>query len=146
MPLPVTVVAVDDTRVNVKPAGAPDIEQQRSFVRGGGGEDVLLILPGKPHLAGYVRNISERSVRAYFTDVDLTEGDTFGLRIFLDPDAVDLTATAAKVESIRQKLPADGPTSVELVATFTSDEAQAKIIRRYVLRQQLIARARTGTA
>jgi hypothetical protein len=143
--LEVTVVAIDDTRVNVKSAGETDIEQQRNFVRGGGGEDVVLTLPGQPEVAGSVRNISERGVRAHFTDVKLAEGDSFRLRISLESDLVDVAATAVKVESIRQKLPEDGPVSVELVATIASDEAQAKLIRRYVLRQQLIARGRTGT-
>jgi hypothetical protein len=140
----VRVVAVDDTRVNVEPAGVPDIEQQRSFVRGGGGEDVVLCLPGKPDAPGHIRNISERGVRAHFTDVVLTAGDTFFLRISLHPDAVELAATAVKVDSLRQKLPEDGPISVELVAVFaTANEAQAKIIRRYILRQQMLARSRT---
>jgi hypothetical protein len=139
-----TVVAIDDTRVNVEPAGQPDIEQQRSFVRGGGGEEVLLYLPGRPDIHGYVRNISERGVRAHFTDVVLAEGDTFRLRVALPPDTVELAATAVKVESMRQKVPEDGPISVELVAVFTSDnEAQAKVIRRYILRQQLLARGRS---
>jgi hypothetical protein len=141
--LAVTVVAIDDTRVNVQPAGQPDIEQQRSFVRGGGGEDVVLCQPGKPDVAGHIRNISERGVRAHFTDVVLAEGDNFRLRIALPPDAVELAATAVKVDSMRQKLPEDGPMSVELVAVFAADnEAQAQVIRRYIMRQQLLARGR----
>ena len=141
--LAVTVVAIDDTRVNVQPAGQPDIEQQRSFVRGGGGEDVLLYLPGKPEIAGHIRNISERGVRAHFTDVVLAEGDVFRLRIALPPDSVDLAATAVKVDSMRQKLPEDGPMSVEFIAVFADNEAQAQVIRRYIMRQQLIARGRS---
>ncbi len=34
--------------------------------------------------------------------------------------------------------------SVEVVAVLTVDETQAQVIRRYVLRQQLLARARTA--
>jgi hypothetical protein len=119
------VVEVDENRIGLEPSAAARLEQQRNYVRGGGGEQVLMCRPGKPDAIGWIRDISEHSVRAHFADVEVP-------------------ATAAKVASLRQSLPQRGPMSVELVAVFDADETQAQTIRRYVLRQQLLARARTA--
>ncbi len=139
-----TVAAVDGNRVDVAATGAPVVEQQRHFVRGGGGEHVLLLRPGRPDVLGWIRDISEQGARAHFADVDLDEGDEFRLRIQLEPDVIEVDAVAAKVATLRQSVPQRGPMSVELVAVLTVDEVQAQAIRRYVLRQQLQARARTA--
>jgi hypothetical protein len=139
-----TVVGVDENRVAVELIGVPDIEQHRHFVRGGGGEAVLLHRPGKADVTGWIRDISEQSVRAHFADVDLTEGDDMVLQFLLDPDVVEVAAVASKVDSLRQSIPRRGPISVEVVAVFTTDETQARVIRRYVLRQQLLNRTRSA--
>jgi hypothetical protein len=136
------VVKIDENRVDVKTTGDARVEQYRNFVRGGGGEEVLLRRPGKPDAIGQIRDISEQSLRAHFADVELRDGDELTLRALLDPDPIELTATVAKVASLRQRLPERGPMSVEVVAVFEADELQAKSIRRYVLRQQLLARSR----
>ena len=47
---------------------------------------------------------------------------------------------------MRQQVPRRGPLSVEMVAVFTPNEGQAKIVRRYIMRQQLKARARGALA
>jgi hypothetical protein len=47
---------------------------------------------------------------------------------------------------MRQQVPRRGPLSVEMVALFTADEQQAKLVRRYILRHQLLARARGALA
>jgi hypothetical protein len=139
-----TVVTVDGNRVDVAATADPQVEQQRHFVRGGGGEPVLLLRPGHPDARGWIRDIGEQSVRAHFADIDLRPGDEIRLRIQLDPDLVEVDAVAAKVASLRQTVPQRGPMSVEVVAVLTVDEMQAQVIRRYVLRQQLLARARTA--
>jgi|SRR4051812_20532927 hypothetical protein len=139
-----TIVGVDENRVAVELSGRPDVEQQRHFVRGGGGEQVLLRRPGQPDVPGWIRDVSEQSVRAHFTDVDLHEGDDIGLRFLLDPDLVDVQAVVSKADALRQSIPRRGPMSVEVVAVFVTDETQAQIIRRYVLRQQMLDRARTA--
>jgi hypothetical protein len=136
------VVGVDENRVDVQATGPGRIEQQRNFVRGGGGEQVLLLRAGEPDTLGWIRDISEQSVRAHFADVPLHEGDEFRLRIELGPDVIEVDATAAKVASLRQNVPQRGPMSVEVVALLAADEALAQTIRRYVLRQQLLTRAR----
>jgi hypothetical protein len=137
--------AVGD-RVRVRPDGEPRIEQDRHYVRGGGGEQVRLRLPGPAgtaEAAGWIRDISERGVRAHFTDAEVRDGDPVRLQIQLDDDAVDLTGTVLKVS----REPGDstgGSARVEVVAVFEAGEVQAQIIRRYVLRQQLLTRARTA--
>jgi hypothetical protein len=138
------VVASDENRVDVQAEGAARIEQQRNFVRGGGGEQVLMLRPGEPDALGWIRDISEQAVRAHFADALLHEGDEFRLRILLDPDLIELDATAAKVATLQQTVPQRGPMSVEVVALLAADEAQAQRIRRYVLRQQLLTRARNA--
>jgi hypothetical protein len=140
-----TVTEVDENRVAVEITGATGIEQQRNFVRGGGGEQVLLRRPGHPDVPGWIRDISEQGARAHFADVDLRDGDDFVLQVLLERDVVEVEATAANVASLRQSIPRRGPMSVEVVAVFTVDETQAQTIRRYVLRQQLLNRGRTAT-
>jgi hypothetical protein len=83
-------------------------------------------------------------VRAHFADVDLQPGDDIRLRFQLDVDLVEVGAVAAKVGTLRQRVPQRGPVSVEVVAVLSCDEAQARLIRRYVLRQQMLTRTRTG--
>lgn len=136
------VVTVDGSRLDVRAYGTPDVEQHRHYVRGGGGEHILLLQPGKPDCLGWIRDISEQGVRAHFAGVELAEGDEIRFRVQLEHDVIELSATTVKVGSLRQRLPRYGPMSVEVVAVFTPDEPQARAIRRYVFRQQLTARTR----
>ncbi|MET0417778.1 MAG: hypothetical protein ABW022_17360, partial [Actinoplanes sp.] len=58
-------------------------------------------------------------------------------------DVVEFGARATKVSTMRQQVPRRGPLSVEMVAVFnTDDDSQARVIRRYIMRSQLAARAR----
>ncbi|GAA0504214.1 hypothetical protein Ade02nite_28210 [Paractinoplanes deccanensis] len=137
------VVAIDGNRVEVRFSGEPAIEQSRNFVRGGGGEPIVLLLPGEEAAQGHVHDLSEHSVRARFTDVTVRPGDELTLRIQLDDEIVEFPARATKVNSVRQQVPVRGPLIVELVAVFPDkDEHQARIIRRYIMQAQLRARAR----
>jgi len=137
-----TVRSADENRIDVVAGSAPTVEQNRNFVRGGGGEHVLLRRPGCADAPGWIRDLSEQGVRAHFADTALAEGDKVRLHIQLDADTVEVTAIATKVASLRQTVPERGPLSVELIAVFQPDETQAQVIRRYILRQQLLARAR----
>ena len=137
------VVAVDGNRVEIRVDGRPAIEQERNFVRGGGGEPVVLVREDGEPLTGFLHDISERSIRAHFTDVEVHPGQPIVLRIQLGEEAVEFRATTTKVSSMRQQVPRRGPLSVELVAVFESkDEQQARVVRRYVMRHQLMVRAR----
>lgn len=138
------VTAVEENRVTVRAAGPLQIEQHRNFVRGGGGERVFLVRPGRPDAEGWIRDISEQSIRAYFADVELAEGDEVGLRMLLDPDLVEMTATVSMAACLPQRVPLPGSLSVEFVAVFAGNEPQAQLIRRYVLRHQLLTRSRTS--
>ncbi|XVU26397.1 PilZ domain-containing protein [Actinoplanes sp. CA-054009] len=135
------VAAIDGNRVEVRFSGEPQIEQSRDYVRGGGGEPIVLLLEDQEAAPGQVHDLSEHSVRARFTDVTVRPGDAVTLRIQLDDEIVEFPAQATKVSSLRQQVPARGPLQVEMVAVFPEiDEHQAKILRRYILQAQLRAR------
>ncbi|MEV6637587.1 hypothetical protein AB0M54_43340 [Actinoplanes sp. NPDC051470] len=142
--LPVHVAQVDENRIQVRPIGRAEIEQQRNFVRGGGGEQVMLRRPGLPDVYGWIRDISEQGVRAHFEDIILAEREEIRLRVQLDDELVDVAALTGKIASLRQTVPVHGPMSVEVVATLQPDEHQAQQIRRYVMRQQVLTRARSA--
>jgi len=138
-----TVEEVAEGRVRVRTAGPVQIEQHRNFVRGGGGEQVMLHRPGCADTFGWVRDISEQGVRAHFADVVLEVGDEIRLRVQLDEHVIEVAAAIARVGSLRQSVPRPGPLSVEVVAAISPDEHQAQVIRRYIFRQQLLSRSRT---
>ena len=142
--LEAVVVEAGESRFGVRAGRAPEIEQHRNFVRGGGGEHVLLRRPGKVDALGWIRDLSEQGVRAHFADVEVHPGDEIRLRIQLEDELVDMPAEVVKVGSLRQSIPQRGPMSVEVVAVLSGDEHQAQQIRRYVMRQQLLTRTRIG--
>jgi hypothetical protein len=145
--LSANVVAIEGNRVEVRFAGEPAIEQSRHFVRGGGGEPIVLLRPGHEDAMGFVHDLSERSVRAHFTDIEVHPGHHILLRLQLGEDIVEFPATATKVNSLRQQVPRRGPLSVEMVAVFDSPaEPHARAVRRYIMRHQLLSRARGGSA
>jgi hypothetical protein len=135
------VLEAEENEMRVEVRGEAVIEQQRDFVRGGGGEQVHMYRRGFPDANGWIRDISERGMRGHFEGTDVRDGEEFVLRIELGSEVIEVAARAAKVAALRQQVP-PGPMSVELVATFDTDETQARVIRRYVMRQQLLSRAR----
>jgi hypothetical protein len=137
------VVAIDGNRVEIHFTGEVSMVQSRDFVRGGGGEPIDLVSDDGPAARGTVHDLSERSVRAHFTDVEVGPGDSLVLRIQVGDEVVEFPAVATKVSSMRQQIPRRGPMSVEMVAVFESaDEHQLKLIRRYIMSAQLAARSR----
>jgi hypothetical protein len=135
------VLEVDENRLEVEARGEPLVEQQRHFVRGGGGEQVVMHRTGFPDANGWIRDISENSMRAHFEGTNVREGEDLRLRIELGSEVIEMAAKAQKVAALPQQVP-PGPMSVELVAIFATNEAQARVIRRYVMRQQLLSRTR----
>src|SRR3954452_4501988 len=103
------VTAVQENRVEVHPTAEPEVEQHRNYVRGGGGEQLLLRRPGRPDTLGWIRDISEHGVRARFADVEIVPGEEIRLRIQLESDLLEMAATTAKVGTLRQQLPHRGP-------------------------------------
>jgi hypothetical protein len=138
------VTAVDENRAELQLIGEPQLTQNRLYVRGGGGEPVLMNRTEHPEVIGWIHDISERSVRAHFTDVEVRPGHEVDLQVQLGPDQIDLTGTVTKASAMRQQVPVRGPLSVEMVALFDPEEWQAKIIRRYVMRHQLLMRTKTA--
>ena len=135
------VVDIEENRVRVRTSGTAEIEQQRLFVRGGGGEQVVMRRAGQGDAHGFIRDISEHSMRAHFEDTAVTEGEDLQLWIQLGGEIVDVPAVASRVAMMPQQVP-PGPMSVEIVAIFATDESQARVVRRYVMRQQLLNRTR----
>jgi hypothetical protein len=135
------VLQVEENRLEVEARADPQVEQQRHFVRGGGGEQVLMRRAGFPDTNGWIRDISEHSMRAHFEGTNVRDDEELMLRIELGSEVVEVAARASKVAALPQQVP-PGPMSVELVAIFAADEAQARVIRRYVMRQQLLSRTR----
>ncbi|MET0415530.1 MAG: hypothetical protein ABW022_05860 [Actinoplanes sp.] len=137
------VVAIDGNRVEVHFRGEPAVVQSRLYVRGGGGETIMLVRPDGENALGRVHDLSEHAVRANFTDVEVHPGEDLQLRIQVGDEVVEFGARAIKVSTMRQQVPRRGPLSVEMVAVFnTEDDSQARVIRRYIMRSQLAARAR----
>jgi len=139
--LPCAVVDVEENQVRVRASGTAEIEQQRHFVRGGGGEQVIMRRSGQADAHGFIRDISEHSMRAHFEGTTVTEGEELQLWIQLGSEIVDVAAMAHRVAMVPQQVP-PGPMSVEIVAIFAGDESQARVVRRYVMRQQLLSRTR----
>jgi hypothetical protein len=139
--LPCSVVETEENRVELRPSGDAQIEQQRHFVRGGGGEQIVMRRTGQADAYGWIRDISEHSARAHFEGIAVAEGEELDLWIQLGNETVELPAITSRVASMPQQVP-PGPLSVELVAIFAADESQARVIRRYVMKLQLLSRTR----
>jgi hypothetical protein len=136
------VLEADENEMRVEVRGEPVIEQHRDFVRGGGGEQVRMCRTGFPDANGWIHDISEHGMRGHFEGAEVRDGEEFVLRIELGSEVIEVAARAANVAALPQQVP-PGPMSVELVAIFDVDEAQARVIRRYVMRQQLLSRTRS---
>jgi hypothetical protein len=137
------VAAIDGNRFDIRFAGRPAVEQARDYVRGGGGELIVMERAGEQDEVGFVHDLSERAVRAHFTDVIVRPGDEMLLKVQLTDEVAEFPARAIKVGSKRQQVPRRGPLSVEMVAVFGGrDDATAKLVRRYIMKQQLLNRSR----
>jgi hypothetical protein len=85
-------------------------------------------------------DVSERSVRGRFKGMEIKAGDPVEVRLVLDDDVVEVGGTVLRViEQPELKV-------IDVVVVYDPDESQATVLRRYVMRQQLLARARTANA
>jgi hypothetical protein len=141
------VTEVEDNQFDIRFAGDPSVEQARDYVRGGGGELILMERDGEDDAVGFVHDLSERAVRAHFTDVIVRPGDEMVLKVQLTDEVATFAARATKVSSMRQQVPRRGPLSVEMLAVFEGrDDHSAKMVRRYIMKQQLLSRSRAALA
>jgi hypothetical protein len=113
--------------------GEPVLEQLRRFVRGGGGEPAKLTRPGHTTVEGRLRDISEQGLRGVFPGIQTMRGERVTIQAQLETDLIRVTGTVLKLVDGRPH---------EIVVEFDPGEPQARVIRRYVLRQQMLARAR----
>lgn len=126
---------------DVEITGPAEIEQNRRYVRGGGGELVrlrLALTPDDPPLDGRVVDVSERSVRSRLRNPPFRTGDPVEVRMELDDEVIEVEGSVLRV--IEQP----EPHVADVVVLYEPEEAQATVIRRYVLRQQMLARARAA--
>jgi hypothetical protein len=115
----------------------PEIEQNREYVRGGGGEPVELTAgdDGEPH-RGEVIDVSERSVKAVFKRLDIAPGSEVSLRLMLEDEQMTLRGHVYRV------VDQAATSEVQIVLMLDADETQAQAIRRHVMNLQRLARAR----
>lgn len=115
----------------------PMIEQNREYVRGGGGEPVELTVgeDGEPH-RGEVIDVSERSIKAVFKRLEIAEGSEVSLRVLLEDEQMTLHGTVYRV------IDQAATSEVQVVLMLDADESQAQSIRRHVMNLQRLARAR----
>jgi hypothetical protein len=120
-----------------RPTGPVAVEQSRQFVRGGGGEPVVLIRQGPEDASpahGHIADLSEGGLRARFTDLEGAVGDEVVVTLTLDGDTID---ARGRIQRTMREAPDD---TVHVVVVLDLAERQAQAVRRYVLRHQLAAR------
>lgn len=132
----VEVVASNPPRWVIRPDGAPRLEQNREYVRGGGDEPISVrrLSPNSETFDGRVVDVSEGGVRARFNECDLSPGEQIFVTLQLGEDIVGLEGTVLRTwqeedESVRYA-----------VVVFEPHERDARVIRRYVLQHQLMRR------
>jgi hypothetical protein len=133
--------AGDDGRLIVEAHGPPQIEQLRRFMRGGGGEKIWLRpLNARDPLDfdGRVYDLSERSFRARFNRLHVSTDDPVSASLDLGDGTVDIVGSVLCTRPVPDSL------DLEVVVVFDAGEVVAQVIRRYLLRLQMLARARTA--
>jgi c-di-GMP-binding flagellar brake protein YcgR len=122
----------------VEVAGFPYKHNRREYFRGGGGEPIRLTntLTSLLPVSGYVIDISEGGVRCRMRDGAYKVGDVLDATVWLGDDMMQ---TRARVLYVRF----DKETALyDVVATYPTNEKIARVIRRYVLHQQILERRR----
>jgi c-di-GMP-binding flagellar brake protein YcgR len=125
----------------------PVLHQRRRFVRAGGGEAVRVRAKGRDvMISGHATDVSEGGVRFKVCDPNPAEAEPATLRdgepvtavLQLGDDTLD--ADGCVLRTI------DNPTAktVDVIVTLQLSERQAQMVRRYVLRQQVLARRVAG--
>jgi hypothetical protein len=122
---------------HVEVAGPIWIEQRRRFVRGGGGEKIKVrpteSAPG-PELIGEVVDLSEGGLRCWVGRGALDVGQPVMVTVGLGTEEIELTGTVLRVSTRELSR------GLDLVVAFDLTDGLASLVRRYVMRQQLIAR------
>ncbi|GIE86743.1 hypothetical protein SAMN06264365_103371 [Actinoplanes regularis] len=141
--VPATVIGIDENRVELRAEGVPQITQSRLYVRGGGGEPIVMTRAGQ-EATGLVQDISEGAVRARFPDFEVEADSKVTMEVQLGSEVINLSATVAKVSPIHRRAPGEEDLSIELIALYQLHESQAKIIRGYIMQLQRLERAKAN--
>ena len=135
--LPSTLVAMPQARVmlwKLEPASEPTVVQRREFVRVPETLQVALRRGDQLWVAGLC-DLSEGGARCVvLTPNDLAEGDVLQVAISLEEHDLDLAASVVSVEQGEER------TTTRLC--FESLGREADVLRRRVLEQQRLARAK----
>lgn len=131
--------AVEQEPAPAVPAQRPGADAAEAAGGGDGGSAEPEGVDDDPERAleprsGTVVDLSERGVRARFTDVALLPGDPVGVRVVLDGEAVELHGHVLRM------IPGPSKGRTDVVAVYEPYEDVAAQIRRYVLQAQLRAR------
>jgi hypothetical protein len=124
-------------RWEVEVAGEPRLQSRRRYVRGGGGEPVVLRgvgeVPDRTVLAGEIIDLSESALRFRARDTEYVPGDEVNVGFQLQEHHLE---TLGRVQALR---PVDGG-AVDVVVDFEIREDVARAIRHYVYQRQLAER------
>jgi hypothetical protein len=131
----------------------PTIDQRRKFVRSGGGESVVLEPRWSDELAGTVTNLGEGGLLCRLPAVgvargELAVGDPVGVRVGFDDGSFRVDGWILRVEGNRvgdNRIGADRPAHlVDVTVTYELTDRDSDRVRRYIMRQEMLAR-RTAT-
>jgi hypothetical protein len=134
-------VWVDNTRTwDLRLAGEPRRQNRRGFVRGGGGEAVRLRRPDDPAPPrdGHVIDVGEEGVRARVRTCDYDKGETLTVTMLLGDDVIEVEGPIFAVRRIVET------GYVDIVVQFHAGEQVGRMIRGYILKQQLERRRRAA--
>jgi hypothetical protein len=125
-------------RYVVEVVGEPYRHNRRAYMRGGGGESIRLTrqTPDAIAVRGTVVDISEASLRCRVRDADYERDDLLQVSIALGDDVLETTVRVLCVRFDKETAWYD------VVATYETTEKVGRIIRRYILQQQMAERRR----
>lgn len=130
------------TRLTREPAhweleaiSAPRLETRRHFVRGGGGERVVLAR-GDDSYAGWAIDVSEGGVRCRMPVDTLRRDERVEVRLTLDTELLTLLGL---VKFVR---PHEETSGYDVVVIYQTSEAVGRLIRGYIMRREMEQRRR----
>jgi len=118
--------------------GEPYRHNRRAYMRGGGGEPIRLSreVPDPIAVGGTVVDISESSMRCRVRDGAYERGERLQVSIALGEDVLETTVRVHCVRFDKENAWYD------VVTTYETTEKVGRVIRRYILQQQMAERRR----
>jgi hypothetical protein len=114
-------------------------QTRRGYVRGGGGEPILMRRDDSvPPVEGVVIDIGEGSVRARLRLCDFEAGDSVDLSVELGRDRAELAGQVLDIRHLKET------GHFDLIVAFEATETLRRVIRGYILRRELEERRRAG--